>query len=728
MQTTHKRSSKPARRPVMGRLRGLLAVVAILAGLLAANSVYLAGVTLLETLAGQAWQDYFYLIMFLAHLGLGLLLIVPFLLFGYLHLRRAWRHSNRYAVRLGLVLYMVSILLLVSGLVLTRFGFFEINDPQLRQLAYWVHVVTPLAALWLFFLHRLAGRPVRSAVALRYATLVVALGALTFGLQWAMEQRGPQSGVAVAAQAAFEPGLAHTGDGAYIDAGHLMTDSFCAECHEDVEQSFAYSMHRFSSFNNPAYRFSIDEARQQVLERDGDVGTARLCAVCHDPVLLFSGRFDDPQHDFDSDPASSAGVTCVACHAITSVNGVRGNGDYTLTDPVRYPFAHAEQPLLRAVNRQLIKAKPALHKKTFLKPLHKSAEFCSTCHKVHLDESVNHYRWLRGQDHYDSFLQSGVSGHRVDSFYYPPRAVERCANCHMPLQASADPAARDFDNSGRLSVHGHQFAAANTGVIHMLDLPEAAMQGQRERLRDIVRVDIFGLREDGRTDGLLHAPLADGQPVLQPGQVYLLDIVTRTTGVGHQLTQGTADSNELWLDITVRDGDRIIGRSGARDANGRVDPWTYFANAYVLDRNGRRIDRRNALNTFVALYDHQIPPGAAEHRALPVAGAGRRERARDHRGRAAVPQVRYDLSRIPAGRRLQGQQPAGRHAGQQPAAPRPGRHRRTAAGRNGIGGPRMDALERLRDWPAAPGQACLAPGRGRAPSAGSRISAGVTVR
>jgi hypothetical protein len=82
--------------------------------------------------------------------------------------------------------------------------------------------------------------------------------------------------------------------------------------------------------------------------------------------------------------------------------------------------------------------------------------------------------------------------------------------------------------------------------------------------------------------------------------------------MGHQFTQGTADSNEVWLDVTVTSGGRIIGRSGGMAPDGRVDPWSHFVNAYVLDREGNRIDRRNAQDIFVSLYDHQIPPGAAD--------------------------------------------------------------------------------------------------------------------
>jgi hypothetical protein len=100
-------------------------------------------------------------------------------------------------------------------------------------------------------------------------------------------------------------------------------------------------------------------------------------------------------------------------------------------------------------------------------------------------------------------------------------------------------------------------------------------------------------------------------PTLEPGGRYLLEVVVRTTGVGHSLTQGTADSNELWVDLTLRDDGEVIGRSGGLGDDGGVDPWSYFLNAYILDREGNRIERRNAQDIAVALYDHQIPPGAA---------------------------------------------------------------------------------------------------------------------
>src|SRR5579883_2024863 len=43
-----------------------------------------------------------------------------------------------------------------------------------------------------------------------------------------------------------------------------------------------------------------------------------------------------------------------------------------------------------------------------------------------------------------------------------------------------------------------------------------------------------------------------------------------------------------------------------------VDPWSHFLNVYMLDRDGNRIDRRNPQDIFTPLYNHQIPPGAAQ--------------------------------------------------------------------------------------------------------------------
>ncbi len=600
-------------RAVSPRLRKLLHVVFGLLALLGANSCYLACVTLLEWLRTETYQNYFYQYMFLVHLVLGLVLIIPFVAFGTLHMLAARKRRNRRAVRVGYALFGVSIAVLVTGILLMRIGGFDLRQPLARRLIYWLHVMCPLVAAWLYWLHRLSGPRIKWRVGVVYAGAVAAIvGAMV--MLHSQDPRiwfakGPASGAKY-----FEPSLARTASGGFISAANLMNDEYCQKCHEDVHAQWSKSAHRLSSFNNPAYLASVHETRQVALRRDGSVQASRWCAGCHDPVPFFSGAFDDPAFDFRQHPTAQAGVTCTACHAITNLNSTRGNADYTIEEPLHYPFTFSESAFLRWVNQQLVKAKPEFHKKTFLKPFHREAEFCSTCHKVHLPEEVTKYKaFLRGQNHYDPYLLSGVSGHGARSFYYPPTAKSNCSQCHMPLVASDDFGARYFDDATQLSVHDHLFPSANTGVAWLKDDPQT-IQAHEEFNRGVMRVDLFGVRVGGQIDDRLIAPLRPDVPALEPGQTYLMEAVIRTLKMGHLFTQGTVDSNEVWLDVTVTSGGRVIGRSGGMDSQrgNEVDRWAHFVNVFMLDKDGNRINRRNAQDIFTPLYNHQIPPGAGQ--------------------------------------------------------------------------------------------------------------------
>jgi Cytochrome c554 and c-prime len=593
--------------PAVGpRLKKLLFVVFGLFALLAVDSVYLVSIHVLEAATGRTYQNWFYEIMFLIHLLLGVAILLPIVIFGVSHFLNAHNRPNRRAVKVGYALFTTALILLASGIVLTRIEHvIEVKDATVRSIAYWAHVATPLLAAWLFVLHRLAGKRIRWRVGLRWAAVAGVFAAVMLIVQ-AQDPRkwnvtGPASG-----EKYFFPSLARTASGNFIPERVLMNDQYCVQCHPDIHQGWEHSVHRFSSFNNPPYLFSVRETRKVGLQ------SSRFCAGCHDPVVFFSGKFDDPDFDDVHDPTSQAGITCTVCHAITHINSVKGNSDYTIDEPIHYPFAFSKYKVLRWVNRQLVKSKPEFHKKTFLKPFHTTAEFCGTCHKVHLPVELNHYKWLRGQDHYDSYWLSGVSGHGVTSFYYPKEAKQNCQVCHMPLQPSDDFGAKDFDGTGGTKIHVHQFPSANTGIPYLVKMPPEVNAAHEKFEQGVMRVDLFGVKEGGTIDGHLTAPLRPEVPALTPGKRYLLEAVIRTLTMGHDFTQGTADSNEVWMDVTVSSGGQVIGRSGGIDDQGAVDPWSHFVNAYVLDRDGRRIDRRNAQDIFFALYNHQIPPGAAD--------------------------------------------------------------------------------------------------------------------
>lgn len=604
--------NKPVKpqRAVSPRLRVILVVVLGLFSLMAANGMYLSSITFSEWYSGNSFQNYFYQFMFLGHLVLGAIILLPVIVFGFYHWKASRHRRNRRAVKIGYGLLGCAIVLLLSGVLLTRIGNIGLSNGASRQIVYWAHVLTPVAVIWLYWLHRLVGPRIKWHVGRRVAITT----AVFVGLAVIFQLQDPRDwgSTAPTDPTYFEPSLARTKTGKFIKAEAMMNDEYCKSCHEDVYDDWFHSAHHFSSFNNPAYLYSIRETRKAVLERDGSIKAARWCAGCHDPVPFFSGAFDDPNYDDVNDITSQAGITCTTCHAISHINSNRGNGDYVIEEPVHYPFAYSENPLLQKVNHLLVKAKPAFHKAEMLKPLHKTTEFCGTCHKVHLPKEVTDYKdFLRGQNHYDSSILSGVFGGGARSFYYPPHAEDNCNGCHMPSKASSTFGAKYDEELGSLAVHDHFFPGANTALPYWRG-DDWVVPRAESILKGCARVDLVGVRKGGRLEDPIEAPLRPNIPALEAGEKYLLETVIRTLKVGHHFTQGTTDSNEIWLEIIAKSGDRLIGVSGGMDTQRAVDPWSHFVNNFIVDRNGNRIERRNAQDIFVAVYNHQIPPGAGQ--------------------------------------------------------------------------------------------------------------------
>ena len=175
-------SPRPARRAYVRaigpRLRLVLYLVFGLVAALGANSAYLSAITFLEWLnRPTSYQNYFYQLMFGLHLLLGFLVLAPFVAFGLIHMRNARGRPNRRAARVGYVLFATGLVVLATGVALTRIDIFQfqnvgLKDPHLRSAAYWAHVVTPLLCFWLYILHRLAGPRIHWKAGLRWAGAV----------------------------------------------------------------------------------------------------------------------------------------------------------------------------------------------------------------------------------------------------------------------------------------------------------------------------------------------------------------------------------------------------------------------------------------------------------------------------------------------------------------------------------------------------------------------------
>ncbi len=214
--------------PVVGpRLRKLLLVVFGLFALLAVNSIYLATVSVSQWAIGETYENYFYQWMFLGHLVLGLLIVVPVVVFGACHIRNAYTRPNRRAVRAGLALFTTSLIVLATGILLMR-SFVDLKNANVRAVLYWLHVIGPVAVVWLFVLHRLAGRRIRWQVGLTWAA-VAGVFALAMMLMHTQDPRawtvvGPESG-----ERYFFPSLSRTATGNFIPARTLLNDAYCRQ-------------------------------------------------------------------------------------------------------------------------------------------------------------------------------------------------------------------------------------------------------------------------------------------------------------------------------------------------------------------------------------------------------------------------------------------------------------------------------------------------------------------
>ncbi len=602
-------------------------------GLTALNAVYL-------------WYfespSLFYVANIFVHLGLGLALIVLLVkCFRSLFQDARWEGKVGFALLAGGAL--VGVYLFITG------------TTRPHQTALDVHVVISFVAFGVFVLHslvrrsdwRLIGAAALGVIAL---AIVIPLSGWTetpkienpIVVPTEMQHEGAGEG------SPFFPSSAQTDVGHTIPSDFFMKPDTCGKsgCHPDIYKQWQTSAHHLASFNNQWYRKAVEYMQDTV-------GTqpSKWCAGCHDHAMFFNGMMDTPIKDQIDRPEAHVGLTCTSCHSIVSVGSTMGNGNFVIEYPPLHDLATSDNPVIQYLHDFVVKLDPGPHRKTFMKPFMKeqTAEYCSACHKVHLDAPVNNYRWIRGFNEYDGWQSSGVSGHGARSFYYPANA-KACADCHMPLVAS--------DDAGNVEgvVHDHRFPGANTA------LPTAYKHDDQLKLvteflqNDQVGIDIFALSEVSEDEdrqapvsaldnlqtsstfaegdqmgvalggrgagytavGQIVAPIDKVNPIVKRGDTVRVNVVLRTKGVGHFFPGGTVDAFEVWVELkAVDENGKIIFWSGyvPEDENGRkgpVDPSAHFYRSRMLDEQGNVINKRNAWATRTVAYVRLIPPGAAD--------------------------------------------------------------------------------------------------------------------
>jgi len=439
----------------------------------------------------------------------------------------------------------------------------------------------------------------------------------------------------------FFPSSAKTNVGGIIPSNFFMDSETCGECHKQIYDEWKSSAHHFGSFNNQFYRKAIEYMQ----DTQGSPQPSKWCAGCHDHAVFFNGRFDKPIKEQIDTPEARAGLACTSCHAISHIDSSMGNGDFTIEYPALHQLMTSRNKIIKTSVDFMTYLNPEPHRKTFIKPFMQkdAAQFCSPCHKVHLDIPVNNYRWFRGFNDYDNWQASGF-GEGARSFYYPPEG-KTCTGCHMELEPSKELGSQ----AGR--GHSHRFAAANTSLA-AANKDAAQMEAEQKFLTSgFITVDIFAaspVKENAkqtnmirraatgprlssgnavgeeaeqsgdtfiREVGQVSAPIDVARPKLVPGSTARVDVVVRTRKIGHFFPGGTLDSFDIWLELQATDATgKVIFWSGEVEDNGKgpVEPGAHFYRAYQLDGEGNPINKRNAWQARSVLYVRAIQPGAAD--------------------------------------------------------------------------------------------------------------------
>ncbi len=609
------------------------------------NRLLAIGLILLVLNAGWlfafAEPTLFYVGNVLAHIGIGLGLVVLLAAHREL-LREMWRDRGRGAT-------LVLAVSLALGILLCVIGATRANQPIV--MAHGAAGFLGVALIVWFAWRRYPSFGRWAGAALLVALLLPAGERLrlrfhpTQGLERIINPTtAPVSmdGEGGGPESPFFPSSSTTNVGGLIPSEFFLDSEACGECHEDIYAMWKSSMHHFSSFNNQFYRKSVE-----YMQETAGVESSKWCAGCHDHAMFFNGRFEKPAIEQIDTAAAQAGLGCMSCHSITKVPSTMGNGGFEMTYPPLHELMTSENVLVRTLNKYVINTAPAAHRKAFMKPYMRmdSSEFCSTCHKVHLDVPVNNYRWFRGFNDYDAWHASGVSGYGARSFYYPEKS-QTCVDCHMPLVPSDGPG-----NHGGV-VHSHRFPGANTAVPYV-NQDEKQLQFVTDFLKDdIIGVDIFAVSplakrtaapqmmrraEDTpvmastfaageesaagggpivlREVGDIAAPINRVQPHIQPGDSVKVDVVVRTKKIGHLFPTGTVDAFDIWLELKAEDANgKPVFWSGRveDDGKGPVEAGAHFYQSFLLDEHGNPINKRNAFHARTLLYSKLIPPGAAD--------------------------------------------------------------------------------------------------------------------
>jgi hypothetical protein len=597
-------------------------------------AIAVSGLGIFLTLSGLSiWLLPFSLfnqLLVLAHIGAGLVFVIPCVWYVIRHWRVYRSHMATHIQIEGYIGGAALLACVISGVVVT---FQAIWGLRMSYLWDTIHIITTVAVLAFIAMHvgfivvrDLKARAqeaiaavlpamrtyfARSAVLVAGLVLVVAAAGLLYRPIELSNEFPPDYSYSYGPDRPFAPSLARTDTGKAFDVRSLSGSSGCGTpgCHQEIYQEWTSSAHRYAAMD-PAF-----QAIQSNMAKQNGPDSTRYCGGCHDPISIFAGAktiFADPEK-LSSAVGYQEGVSCLACHAVRETD-VKGNAAYIITQPARYigelEYAANPGPVSRWTRDILIRSYPRFHVASLSKRLYKSPAYCAACHKQFIDQEINNVGWVQLQNQYDNWRKSKWN-HPGDA----GRTVE-CRECHMPLQPSLDPAsgdAADYNRRPDDNKHrSHRFLAANQMIPAVLKLEgwEKHVELTNQWLRGELEVpEIAGKWARGNAVGLdLIVPKS-----ARPGDKVPLKTVITANKVGHDYPTGPLDIIQSWVEIVVTDDHwREIFSSGKVDARGFIEPGSFIFKAEPVDQAGNLIDRHNLWEMVGVRHRRALFPGFSD--------------------------------------------------------------------------------------------------------------------
>ncbi|MFQ5647030.1 MAG: multiheme c-type cytochrome [bacterium] len=370
----------------------------------------------------------------------------------------------------------------------------------------------------------------------------------------------------------------------YID---FLPNLTCSMCHYKIYTQWRGSMHSLA-YTDPYWQVMW---RLCAKETKGRFNV--YCAGCHATIGVLTRTMLSPKDATPNNPAIANirfGVQCDVCHSIRGVTGEKapigrqGNASILFAPGnVKHgPFSDS----------------PVVGHKSRYSPLHRSAEFCASCHSmfnpINNNPIVDTYKEWKGS----VYAEKGII----------------CQDCHMAsidnsikvsqtLKRIYTPGVVAIGGPKRALARPHNFVGANYTVLEKMGFPKYGAMA-RKRLK--------------------HAALLalEVPPRVSSGKEVKFKVAVKNDKAGHNLPTGMNELRQVWLDIDVKDKNgQLLFHTGKLNKIGDIEPGTEMFNVKGYDSKGKLTYK---IWKIASPKDTSIPPKATAFRnfsfSLPETG------------------------------------------------------------------------------------------------------------